>query len=98
MVYRLAADWTASVAQIDEALSAARFAECGATQPRAMGWVPPRGEAHGALIEAITGQWLLQLMVETKVVPGAVSTWQSQQAGQAQSPALPIERPACSRI
>ena len=72
MVYRLAADWTASVAQIDEALSAARFAECGATQPRAMGWVAPRGEAHGALIEAIAGQWLLQLMVETKVVPGAV--------------------------
>ena len=72
MVYRLAADWSASVAQIDEALSAARFAECGATQPRAMGWVAPRGEAHGALIEAIAGQWLLQLMVETKVVPGAV--------------------------
>ena len=72
MVYRLAADWTASVAQIDEALAAARFAECGATQPRAMGWVPPRGEAHGALIEAIDGQWLLQLMVETKVVPGSV--------------------------
>ncbi len=72
MVYRLAADWTASVAQIDEALAAARFAECGATQPRAMGWVPPRGEANGALIEAIAGQWLLQLMVETKVVPGAV--------------------------
>ncbi len=72
MVYRLAADWTASVAQIDEALSAARFAECGATQPRAMGWVPPRGEAHGALIEAVDGQWLLQLMVETKVVPGSV--------------------------
>lgn len=72
MVYRLAADWSASVAQVDEALSAARFAECGATQPRAMGWVPPRGEAHGALIEAIGGQWLLQLMVETKVVPGSV--------------------------
>ena len=72
MVYRLAADWSASVAQIDEALSAARFAECGATQARAMGWVPPRGKAHGALIEAIAGQWLLQLMIETKVVPGSV--------------------------
>jgi len=72
MVYRLAADWSASVAQIDEALSAARFAECGATQARAMGWVPPRGKSHGALIEAIAGQWLLQLMIETKVVPGSV--------------------------
>lgn len=72
MVYRLAPEWSASVAQIETALDAARFAECGATQPVSVGWVPPRGEAHGALIEAIAGQWLLQLMVEAKVVPGDV--------------------------
>jgi recombination associated protein RdgC len=72
MVYRLAPEWTATVMQIEAALSTAPFAECGATQPRAIGWVPPRGEAHGALIEAIAGQWLLQLMVESKVVPGSV--------------------------
>ena len=68
MVYRLAADWTASVAQIEAALDAARFTECGLTQARAVGWVSPRGEEHGVLIEAIAGQWLLQLMVESKVV------------------------------
>jgi recombination associated protein RdgC len=72
MVYRLAPEWAATVAQIEEALSTAPFAECGATQPRAIGWVPPRGEANGALIEAIAGQWLLQLMVESKMVPGSV--------------------------
>ena len=72
MVYRLAADWTASVAQIEAALDAARFTECGLTQARAVGWVSPRGEEHGVLIEAIAGQWLLQLMVESKVVPGSV--------------------------
>ena len=72
MVYRLAADWSATVAQIEAALGAARFTECGLTQARAVGWVAPRGEEHGALIEAIAGQWLLQLMVESKVVPGSV--------------------------
>ena len=72
MVYRLAADWSATVAQIEAALDAARFTECGLTQARAVGWVPPRGEEHGVLIEAIAGQWLLQLMVESKVVPGSV--------------------------
>ena len=72
MVYRLAADWSATVAQIEAALDTARFNECGLTQPRAIGWVSPRGEAHGALVEAIAGQWLLQLMVESKVVPGSV--------------------------
>jgi len=72
MVYRLAPDWQPTVAAIGEALATVPFAECGATQPRAMGWVSPRGEAHGALVEAIDGQWLLQLMVETKLVPGSV--------------------------
>jgi recombination associated protein RdgC len=72
MVYRLAADWSATVAQIEEALDGARFTECGLTQPRAIGWVSPRGEDHGVLVEAVKGQWLLQLMVEQKVVPGSV--------------------------
>ena len=72
MVYRLGADWQPTVAQVEAALDGARFAECGATQPRAMGWVSPRGEDHGVLVEAIAGQWLLQLMVESKLVPGAV--------------------------
>ena len=72
MVYRLAPDWQPTVAAIGDALAALPFTECGATQPRSMGWVSPRGEAHGALVEAIDGQWLLQLMVESKLVPGAV--------------------------
>ncbi|MES2715135.1 MAG: recombination-associated protein RdgC [Pseudomonadota bacterium] len=72
MVYRLAPDWQPTVAAINEALATVPFAECGATQPRSQGWVSPRGEAHGALVEAIDGQWLLQLMVESKMVPGSV--------------------------
>ena len=72
MLYRLAPDWSATVGQIEVALAKTPFAECGATQQRALGWVSPRGEEHGVLIEAIAGQWLLQLMVESKVVPGSV--------------------------
>ncbi len=72
MLYRLPTDWSATVAQIEEGLARNPFTECGATQPRAQGWVSPRGEENGALIEAVAGQWLLQLMVETKLVPGSV--------------------------
>ena len=72
MVYRLAPDWAATVLQIDDALGGARFTECGRTQQRSAGWVSPRANAHGALVEAIAGQWLLQLMVEQKIVPAAV--------------------------
>lgn len=72
MVYRLAPEWQPTLASIETALDGARFVECGATQPRAIGWVPPRNEEHAPLIEAVDGQWLLQLMVETKLVPGSV--------------------------
>ena len=72
LLYRLGLDWSATVQQIEDALGAARFVECGLTQARSSGWVPPGGEEHGALIEAVNGQWLMQLMVEQKVVPGAV--------------------------
>ena len=71
-VYRVGPEWQATLAQIEDALAAARFAECGATQPQALGWVPPRGTAHGPLIEAVGGQWLMTLMVERKALPSAV--------------------------
>ena len=67
MLYRLAPDWSATEAQIEEGLAKTPFAECGATQQRSLGWVSPRGEEHGVLIEAIAGQWLLQLMVEHRI-------------------------------
>lgn len=72
LLYRLGADWSATVSQLEDALNAARFTECGLTQARSSGWVPPRGDEHAALIEAINGQWLMQLMVEQKVVPASV--------------------------
>lgn len=48
------------------------FEPCGPTQEKSIGWVPPRGEAHGALIELVGGQRILKLMTEVKVVPGQV--------------------------
>ena len=72
IVYRLAADWTATLAQVEASLDSARFAECGPSQERSLGWVEPRGEAHGPLVEAVGGQWVLKMMIETKAVPAAV--------------------------
>ena len=56
--------------QLEAALQKAPFIECGATQDKSAGWVSPRGEAHGALVESIGGQWIARLMTETKAVPG----------------------------
>lgn len=72
IVYRLGADWTATLAQVEAGLDSARFVECGPSQERSLGWVEPRGEAHGPLVEAVGGQWLLKLMIEAKAVPASV--------------------------
>lgn len=70
MLYRLGPGWPASAAQLEEALAREPFAECGATQQKSSGWVPPRGQEHGALVEVVDGQWIARLAIETKAVPG----------------------------
>ena len=71
LVYRIA-QWTQpELPELDERLAAARFVECGATQAESSGWVEPRGEQHGAMVESIGGQWLMRLVIETRAVPGS---------------------------
>jgi len=72
MVYRMVSAWTMTQAQLEEALEKARFEPCGASQEKSVGWIEPRGQAHGALVEVVDGQWMLRQMVETKAVPGSV--------------------------
>ena len=48
------------------------FVECSATQERSAGWVSPRGEKHGAMAEAIGGQWIMRFFTEQKSIPSSV--------------------------
>jgi recombination associated protein RdgC len=72
MVYRMVSAWTMTQTQLEEALDKVRFVPCGASQEKSVGWIEPRGQAHGALVEVVDGQWVLKQMVETKAVPGSV--------------------------
>jgi recombination associated protein RdgC len=72
MIYRLVSGWPSAAEPLEEALEKAHFVECSASQEKSVGWVEPRGHAHGALVEVVGGQWLLKLMMEVKVVPGSV--------------------------
>ncbi len=72
MIYRLVSGWPTEQAALDAVLGEAHFVECGASQEKSVGWVEPRGQAHGAMVEVLAGQWLLKLMMEVKVVPGSV--------------------------
>ncbi|MDD0811072.1 recombination-associated protein RdgC [Curvibacter sp. RS43] len=72
IIYRLGEGWTASLEQVEAALDKARYVECGASQEKSTGWIEPRGEAHGPLVESVGGQWILKFMIEVKAVPGSV--------------------------
>ena len=79
-LYRIAPGWTQTPEAMEAALDAARFVPCGASQDKAVGWVEPRGEAHGPLVEAVAGQRILKFMIESKSVPGSVVREKAQEA------------------
>ncbi|HOM14085.1 MAG TPA: recombination-associated protein RdgC [Rubrivivax sp.] len=58
-------------AAIEERAQRQRFVACGASQGESAGWVEPRGKAHGALLEQLSGHALLNLCVERKPVPAS---------------------------
>lgn len=73
IIYRIANSLVSDdLSAIDGALAKVPFMECGATQEKSYGWIPPRGDKNGALIESVAGQWILRFMSEVKVVPGSV--------------------------
>lgn len=82
IVYRIAAGWAPTLGDIENALSKSPFTEPGATQERSCGWVPPRGEDHGALVENVAGQYILRFKSETKIIPGNVLTQRIQEKAE----------------
>jgi len=55
---------------IESKAGLAPFAHCGPTQPKSIGWVPPR-EKNSALVEAVAGQLILAAKIETRTVPAS---------------------------
>lgn len=55
-----------------DAMDSQQFAPLGAsTQDKSVGWVPPRGEEHGALLERVGEFVFAKLAIETKTVPSS---------------------------
>ena len=59
----------APLVEIEASLIPFAFMPAGATQEQSIGWVPPRGQEHGALHETVAGHGFMKLMIETKSVP-----------------------------
>jgi recombination associated protein RdgC len=72
LIYRIETWDALALAAIEERLAGQRFVECAASQPESAGWIEPRGEQHGALVEQVAGQTILRLCVERKAVPASV--------------------------
>ena len=71
VMYRIGGGWSApAVDLLDEELQRLAFKPCTPTQTQSAGWVPPRGEKYGALVESVGGQLILKLAVERRSVPG----------------------------
>lgn len=71
VVYRIGPEWTPPpLERLEDALQRLAFLPCGPTQEHSAGWVPPRGKDNGAMVESFGGQWIAQLAVERKAVPG----------------------------
>lgn len=56
---------------LEEALQAAQFVPCGATQPESSGWVPPRGNKSTVLAEPVGPQLILRLCTERRPLPAS---------------------------
>jgi len=72
LVYRIEEWLPPTQDEIASRLDGGRFAECLPSQPESIGWVEPRGEKHGVLLESVAGQLILKLCTETRAVPGGV--------------------------
>ena len=84
IVYKFDGDkFTADIEAAEAAAQTAVFTPCGATQEQSYGWVPPRGEAEGALVESVGGQWIMKFVAETKSVPGSVIARKVQEKAEA---------------
>ena len=56
---------------LEEALQAARFMPCGASQAESSGWVAPRGNKSTVLAESVGGQIILRLCTERRSLPAS---------------------------
>lgn len=56
----------------EAALQKGSFVPCTPTQESASGFIPPRGQDHGALLESVDGQWVMLFTMESRSVPASV--------------------------
>ena len=72
IIYRVLSSLNDDFASNEDALKSQKFVSCSGSQESSSGWVEPRGQDHGSLLEFINGHWIMKFMFESKVVPASV--------------------------
>lgn len=73
LIYRINPEWERPDAEaVNARLGDMRFVACSPTAQASAGFVEPRGEEHGLLLESVGGQWITRVLVERKSVPADV--------------------------
>lgn len=72
VAYRVDENFNMDLPDAEDGLQKCVFTPCGATQRVSEGWIPPRGEENGPLIESVQGEWIIKMCVESKILPGSV--------------------------
>lgn len=58
-------------AELEESLQTRQFVPATPTQEASSGFMPPRGEEHGAMLESVSGWWHGSFFIERRSVPTA---------------------------
>lgn len=69
LIYGIVGDFKIEALALESALGNARFVPCGASEEKSLGWIEPRGEENGLLVESVGGQLILKSMLETRSLP-----------------------------
>ncbi|QXL83876.1 recombination-associated protein RdgC [Comamonas sp. NLF-1-9] len=83
ILYRIHPGWSPDLGALQDALASLPFVPCSASQEQSAGWVPPRGQEHGALAESVAAQWLLCWQTESRMLPASVVAQRVQEKVQA---------------
>lgn len=70
-LYRLPQPWTIAIEDLQEKLAKATFQPCGSQDSHSEGWVPPV-DWDERLVYDISGQWLIALGSEDRILPSSV--------------------------
>ena len=69
--YRIHGDWPASEDALSSRLEASAFQPCGTFAEQSLGFEPPVEDEAGSLARRVAGADLMQLRIQTKVLPTA---------------------------